>query len=72
MASRSRRRWRDVNKCDLTLEAAISLFLMNQESRNYSPKTVRWYSDLIGRFAELLAARCRGHTQCRWPVILSR
>ena len=41
-----------MNKGDLTLEAAMSLFLMNRESRNYSPKTVRWYNDMIGRFAE--------------------
>ena len=56
MASRSRRRRRDVNKGDLTLEAALSLFLMNRDSRNYSPKTVRWYSDMLGRFAEWFGA----------------
>ena len=45
-----------MNEGDLTLEAAKSLFLMNRESRNYSPKTVRWYSDMIGRFAEWFGA----------------
>ncbi|MCI0886528.1 MAG: site-specific integrase, partial [Chloroflexi bacterium] len=45
-----------MNKGDLTLEAALSLFLMNRDSRNYSPKTVRWYSDMLGRFAEWFGA----------------
>ena len=32
---------------------------MHQEDRNHSPKTARWYSDMLGRFAESLGPDAR-------------
>ncbi len=57
MPSRTRRkRWQDVDKSDVRLDSVIQLYLMYQEDRNHSPKTIRWYSDLIRRFSEYLGA----------------
>lgn len=56
MPSRTRRkRWHDVDKSDVRLNSVIQMYLMYQEDKNHSPKTIRWYSDLIRRFAEYLA-----------------
>lgn len=55
MPSKTRRkRWQDVDKSDVRLDSVIQLFLMYQEDKNHSPKTIRWYSDLIRRFSEHL------------------
>ncbi len=55
MPQRTRRtRWHDVDKQDITLGSLIKLYLMHQEDRNFSPKTVRWYSDMLRRFSEWL------------------
>lgn len=55
MPSRTRRRrWQDVDKSDVRLDSVVQLYLMYQEDKNHSPKTIRWYSDMIRRFAEWL------------------
>src|SRR6266508_5492210 len=55
MPSRTRRRrWQDVDKSDVRLDSVIQLYLMYHEDKNHSPKTIRWYSDMIRRFAEWL------------------
>ena len=59
MRRRSRRSWHDVDKSDIRLEDVLRSFLMNQEDRNHSPKTVRWYSDMLGRFADALGPEAR-------------
>jgi site-specific recombinase XerD len=43
-----------VDKSDVRLDSVIQLYLMYQEDKNHSPKTVRWYSDLLRRFCEHL------------------
>jgi len=46
MPQRTRRtRWHDVDKQDIKRSSVIQLYLMYGEDRNFSPKTVRWYSD---------------------------
>jgi site-specific recombinase XerD len=59
MRKRSRRSWHDVDKSDIRLEDVLRSFLMHQEDRNHSPKTVRWYSDMLGRFVEALGPEAR-------------
>src|SRR6266542_1769254 len=55
MPSRTRRkRWQGVDKSNVRLDSVIQLYLMYQEDKNHSPKTVRWYSDLLRRFSEYL------------------
>ncbi len=39
---------------DIKLSSLIQLYLMYGEDRNFSPKTVRWYSDMLRRFSEAL------------------
>ena len=56
---RSRRRWQDVDKKDIPIRGLVQSFLMHQEDRNHSPKTVRWYSDMLGRFADALGPEAR-------------
>jgi site-specific recombinase XerD len=62
MRKRSHRGWHDVDKSEIRLEEVLRGFLMYQEDRNHSPRTVRWYSDMLGRFVEALGheARLRG------------
>jgi site-specific recombinase XerD len=43
-----------VDKQDIKLSSVIQLYLMYQEDCNHSPKTVRWYSDMLRRFSEWL------------------
>jgi site-specific recombinase XerD len=60
MPSNSRRkRWLGVDKGDVSLDSAIQLFLMYQEDRNHSPKTIRYYSDMLRRFREWLGSDVR-------------
>ena len=60
MARKLRRRgWHDVDKSDIRVSELVQDFLMDQEDRNHSPKTVRWYSDMLGRFAAFLSAEAR-------------
>jgi site-specific recombinase XerD len=61
MPSRRRRRWRDVEKKDIPVTDLVRSFLMHQEDRNHSPKTVRWYGDMLGRFADWLGPDARLH-----------
>ena len=51
MPSRTRRkRWQDVKKQDIPLENALRAYLLHHEDMNHSAKTVRTYSDMLGRF----------------------
>ena len=60
MAPRQRRRgWRDVDKSDILVSDLVRGFLMNQEDRNHSPKTVRWYSEMLGRLQTALGEDAR-------------
>ena len=60
MPSRPRtRRWQEVNKSDIQLDSAIQSYLMYHEDRNHSPKSVRWYADMLRRFAESLGPDAR-------------
>ena len=54
-----RSRWHDVDKSDIRVEDVVRSFLMYQEDRNHSAKTVRWYSDMVRRFAEWLGPNAR-------------
>lgn len=55
MPQRTRRtRWHDVDKQDIKLSSVIQLYLMYGEDRNFSPKTVRWYSDMLRPFSNWL------------------
>ncbi|MCH8065334.1 MAG: tyrosine-type recombinase/integrase [Chloroflexi bacterium] len=60
MAKRpGRRGWHDVDKTDIRVSELLQQFLMHQEDRNHSPKTVRWYSDMLGRFVTSLPTEAR-------------
>ena len=60
MAKRpGRRGWDDVDKTDIRVSELVQQFLMHQEDRNHSPKTVRWYSDMLGRFVASLPTEAR-------------
>ena len=59
MAQKTRRRWNDVDKTDIRVSELVQQFLMHQEDRNHSPKNVRLYSDLLGRFATSLPTDAR-------------
>lgn len=57
MARKRRRRgWHDVDKSDIPVSELLQSFLMDQEDRNHSPKTMRWYSHMLGRFVATLPA----------------
>lgn len=43
-----------MDKQDIKLASVIQLYLMYGEDRNFSPKTIRWYSDMLRRFSEAL------------------
>ncbi|HXG35376.1 MAG TPA: tyrosine-type recombinase/integrase [Dehalococcoidia bacterium] len=51
MPSARRRRWQEVDKNDILIADLVRSFLLEQEDRNHSPKTVRWYADMLGRFS---------------------
>lgn len=60
MPSRPRtRRWQEVDKSDIRLDSAIQSYLMYHEDRNHSPKSVRWYADMLRRFAASLGPDAR-------------
>ena len=60
MPSRPRtRRWQEVDKSDIRLDSAIQSYLVYHEDRNHSPKSVRWYADMLRRFAESLGPDAR-------------
>ena len=60
MPSRPRtRRWQEVDKSDIRLDSAIQSYLMYHEDRNHSPKSVRWYADMLRRFADSLGPEAR-------------
>jgi len=60
MPSRPRRRgWQDVDKSDIKIADLLQAYLMHQEDRNHSPRTVRWYADMLGRFAQSLGPEAR-------------
>lgn len=59
MPSRRRKRWQDVDKRDIPVAKLVRSFLMYQEDRNHSPKTVRWYQDMLRRFTEFLGEDMR-------------
>jgi len=48
-----------VDKTGIPVTDLVRSFLMYQEDRNHSPKTVRWYRDMLGRFAEFLGEDAR-------------
>lgn len=54
MVRTRQRGWCNVDNRDILVGDLVRRFLMDQEDRNHSPKTVRWYSDLLGRFAAAL------------------
>ena len=39
-----------MKKTDVLLENAIREYLLHHEDMNHSPKTIRWYSDMLDRF----------------------
>ena len=58
--SRTRRQgWCNVDKADIPVSDVLQAFLMHNEDRNHSPKTVRWYSEMLGRFAASLRPDAR-------------
>jgi integrase/recombinase XerC/integrase/recombinase XerD len=60
MSSRLRRRgWQDVDKSDILVTDLVQAFLMHHEDRNHSPKTVRWYNEMLGRFTAWLGPEAR-------------
>ncbi len=57
MAAKSRRRratWKTVHKDDIKLSELLAEFLEYHEALNHSPKTVRWYSDIITALARFI------------------
>jgi hypothetical protein len=58
-ARRTRRGWMDVDKSDIRVSELVRNYLMHQEDRNHSPETVRWYRDMLGRFAASLGPDAR-------------
>jgi len=48
-----------VDKSNIPVTELVRSFLMHQEDRNHSPKTVRWYSDMLGRLADALGPEAR-------------
>jgi len=50
MAAQPRRKvtWKTMKKNDIKLSAVIEEYLQHHDGRNHSPKTVRWYADILG------------------------
>ena len=57
MPSSQRRRWHDVDKSEIPVETLIRSFLMYQGDQNHSPKTVEWYTEMLGRFNRFLGEK---------------
>jgi hypothetical protein len=53
------RRWQDVDKTQIPVAKLIKSFLMYQEDRNHSPKTVEWYEGMLGRFSRFLGEEAK-------------
>lgn len=50
MVRTRRQGWTNVDKTDILVGDLVRQYLMHHEDRNHSPKTVRWYSDMLSRF----------------------
>jgi site-specific recombinase XerD len=48
-----------VDKSDIAVTDLVQAFLMYNEDRNHSPKTVRWYGEMLGRFTAWLGPEAR-------------
>jgi site-specific recombinase XerD len=48
-----------MDKSHLRVADLVGSFLMHQEDRNHSPKTVRWYRDMLGRFVAFVGEDAR-------------
>lgn len=59
MRRRLSQRWHEVDKSQILLTDLVQQFVMSREDRNHSPKTVRWYSDLLGAFAKYAGPQAR-------------
>jgi integrase/recombinase XerC/integrase/recombinase XerD len=58
--SRTRKQgWWSVEKADIPVADLVRQYLMHHEDRNHSAKTVRWYSDMLGRFVASLGPDAR-------------
>lgn len=56
MAAQPRRKvtWQSVKKNSIKLEAVIEEYLQHHHGLNHSPKTIRWYADILGAFNAFL------------------
>src|SRR3990172_2500882 len=61
MAAHARRKvsWHNVNKDDIPLSSVIDEYLQYHDALNHSPKTVRWYSDILSALNDFLGADAR-------------
>jgi hypothetical protein len=59
MAAQPRRKvtWQTVKKNDIKLSAVIEEYLHHYGGRNHSPKTVRWYADILAALNVFLGRR---------------
>ncbi len=48
-----------MDKSDIAVTDLVQAFLMYNEDRNHSPKTVRWYGEMLGRFSAWLGPEAR-------------
>ncbi|MFC1871692.1 hypothetical protein ACFLYF_04765 [Chloroflexota bacterium] len=46
------------SKADLTIKQLIDLYERSNQAEGKSPKTVSWYSDILGLFADYLHDEC--------------
>ncbi len=61
MAARRRRKvaWPKMNKDDIPLRNVIEEYLQYHDGLNHSPKTLRWYSDILSALSTFLGAAAR-------------
>jgi len=61
MTARRRRKvtWPAMHKDDIPLRSVIEEYLQCHDGLNHSPKTVRWYSDILSALNAFLGARVR-------------
>ncbi len=61
MAARRRRKvaWPKMNKDDIPLRNVIEEYLQYHDGLNHSPKTLRWYSDILSALSTVLGAAAR-------------
>ena len=61
MAARRRRKvtWPKMNKDDIPLRNVIGEYLQYHDGLNHSPKTVRWYSDILLALNAFLGAEAQ-------------